>query len=100
MKSNIPEIEMKKPRPSFLNIDYTQSQTLSRSESTINKMVLILWWSLYIQLLPGIYIQITKKMKRNIRIINANKVKSIKIRHHVVFTLIPGTFFSLYKVKG
>ena len=43
---------------------------------------------------------IAKKMKKNIRIINANKEKSIKVRRHILFTLIPGTFISLYQVKG
>ena len=96
-----PVIEIKKNRTSFRsNINYTQNQTLARNESTINKMALVLWWSLYIQFLPGIYIRIARKMKRNIRIINANKKKCMKFRRHILFTLIPGTFFSLYQVKG
>ena len=96
-----PVIEIKKPRQSFRsNIDYTRNRILARNESSINKMALILWWSLYIQFLPGIYIRIARKMKRNIRIINAKKERPVKFRRHILFTLIPGTFFSLYQVKG
>ena len=96
-----PVIETKKPQASFRsNIDYTWNQTLARNESTINKMTLVLWWSLYIQFLPGINIRIAGKMKRNIRIVNAKLKKPVKFRRHILFTLIPGTFFSLYQVKG
>ena len=96
-----PVIEIKKPRQSFRsNIDYTRNRILARNESSINKMALVLWWSLYIQFLPGIYIRIARKMKRNIRIINAKKERPVKFRRHILFTLIPGTFFVLYQVKG
>lgn len=94
-------IEIKKNQASFRSkIDYTRNQTLARNESPLNKMALVLWWSLYIQFLPGIYIRIAKKRKRNIRIINAQKERPVKFRRHILFTLIPGTFFSLYQVKG
>jgi|GEM_PF-5332024 len=101
MEFDISVIETKKSRASFRsNIEYVRNQTLAYNESSINKMALILWWSLHIQFLPGISIGITRKMKKNIRIINAKKQRPGKFRHHILFTLIPGTFISLYQVKG
>ena len=102
MEREIPVVvERKKPLASFRSgIVKTGNQTVACNEQLVYKLHLVLWWSLYIQFLPGIYIRIARKMKRNIRIINAKKERPVKFRRHILFTLIPGTFFSLYQVKG
>ena len=101
MEREIPVVvERKKPLASFRSgIVKTGNQTVACNEPLIYKLHLVLWWSLYIQLFPGISFIITGKMKRNIRIINAKKEEPAKFYRHILFTLIPGTFFSLYQVK-
>lgn len=64
-----------------------------------SKLALVLWWSLYIQLLPGISFNLMRKMKKNIRIMHNSKGRPVLFQRHVFFGFMPGTFFSLLQVK-
>lgn len=102
MEMKIPVgVERKKPLTSFRSeIIEIRNQTLACNEPLVDKLPLVLWWSLYIQFLPGISFNLSGKMKRNICVMNAKKERSAKYYRHILFTLIPGTFFSLYQIKG